>query len=102
MFFNNFLKISAYLYVMLKSYKYRLFPNETQQEQLAKSFGCSRFVFNLGLETKISAWASNHEYLNMNDLSKQLTELKDTEAPWLNDCPAQALQMTLRNLDVAY
>ena len=87
---------------MLKAYKYRLFPNETQQEQLAKSFGCARFVFNLGLETKISAWASSHEYLNMCDLSKQLTELKETEAIWLNDCPAQALQMTLRNLDVAY
>lgn len=87
---------------MLKSYKYRIFPTEPQREQLVKSFGCTRFVFNLGLETKISAWTSAKKYLSMFDLSKQLTEIKETEAQWLNDCPAQALQMTLRNLDVAY
>lgn len=87
---------------MMKAYKYRIFPTEAQQEQLAKSFGCTRFVYNLGLETKISAWASAGKYVNMFDLSKQLTELKETEAEWLNDCPAQALQMALRNLDTAY
>ena len=87
---------------MMKAYKYRIYPTETQKEQLAKAFGCARFVYNLGLETKIGAWTSAKKYINVFDLSNQMKELKDTEAPWLSDCPSQALQMSMRNLDNAY
>lgn len=87
---------------MLKAYKYRIYPNQAQQEQLAKAFGCVRFVYNLGLETKIAAWTSAQKRYSCIDLSNQMKELKDTEAPWLRECPSQALQMSLRNLDNAY
>lgn len=87
---------------MLKAYKYRIYPSQKQQEQLVKAFGCVRFVYNLGLETKIAAWTSARKYINVFDLSNQIKELKDTEAPWLKDCPSQALQMSMRNLDNAY
>ena len=87
---------------MLKAHKYRIYPNQTQQEQLAKSFGCVRFVYNLGLETKISAWTSAKTYYSHIDLANQMKELKDTEAPFLKDCPSQALQASLRHLDIAY
>ena len=29
-----------------KRYKYRIYPNQTQQESLNKLFGCCRYVFN--------------------------------------------------------
>ena len=87
---------------MLKSHKYRIYPNEAQQEQLAKAFGCARFVYNLGLETKIAAWTTANVYYSHIDLANQMKVLKDTEAPFLKDCPSQALQASLRNLDIAY
>ena len=31
---------------MLKAYKYRIYLNNEQKEQIAKTFGCSRFVYN--------------------------------------------------------
>ena len=31
---------------MLKAYKYRIYPNKEQKEQINKTFGCSRFVYN--------------------------------------------------------
>ena len=31
---------------MLKAYKYRIYPNNEQKTQLAKTFGCCRFVYN--------------------------------------------------------
>lgn len=85
---------------MLKSYKYRIFPTDVQQEQLAKIFGQVRFVYNLGLETKITAYASNKTNVNCFELNKQITDLKE-EVDWL-DAPSQALQMAMRNLDNAY
>lgn len=30
---------------MLKAYKYRIYPNKAQEELLAKTFGCCRFVY---------------------------------------------------------
>ncbi|MFJ5772474.1 helix-turn-helix domain-containing protein [Psychrobacillus sp. NPDC093180] len=31
---------------MKKAYKCRIYPNQTQQQLLAKTFGCVRFAFN--------------------------------------------------------
>ena len=31
---------------MLKAYKYRIYPNKEQKIQVAKTFGCCRFVYN--------------------------------------------------------
>lgn len=87
---------------MFKSVKYCLLPNEEQKKQLAKYFGCCRFVYNLGLETKISAYASAKKNLTCFDLCKQVTELKHSETKWLSECPSQTLQYSLRNLDNAY
>lgn len=87
---------------MLKAYKYRIYPNQEQKEMMAKIFGQVRFVYNLGLETKISAYVGNKKHLKCFDLNKQITELKNTDAPWLKESPSQALQMSMANLDNAY
>lgn len=87
---------------MLKAFKYSLNPNAVQKEQLTNYFGCTRFVYNLGLETKISAYTQSKKPVSCFDLMNQMKELKDNEAFWLKECPSQTLQMSLRNLDNAY
>ena len=87
---------------MLKAFKYRIYPNQEQKEMMAKIFGQVRFVYNLGLETKIMNYAGNKINVDCFDLNKQITELKNTDAPWLKESPSQALQMSIRNLDNAY
>ena len=44
---------------MIKSYKYKLIPNQEQQETLSKHFGCVRFVYNWGLNRKINTYKEN-------------------------------------------
>lgn len=87
---------------MLKSYKYRIYPTDNQKEMLSNIFGQVRFVYNLGLETKISAYLGNKKHLTCFDLNKQIAELKNTDATWLKESPSQALQMSMANLDNAY
>lgn len=36
--------------VVLRAYKYRLYPNEEQARQINQTMGCARFVYNWGLE----------------------------------------------------
>ena len=86
---------------MLRAYKYALFPDEEQRIVLAKTFGCCRFIFNTGLETKNIAYKMRGVSLSYFDLNKQLTDTKK-EIKFLNEVPAQALQMSLRHLDNAF
>lgn len=87
---------------MLKVYKYRIYPDDIQKGQLSRFFGSCRFVYNLALETKITAYISQRKNVNCFELMKQVVDLKHSEAPWLSECPSQSLQMSLRNLDNAY
>jgi len=86
---------------MLKAYKYRIFPSEEQKDQLQRYFGVVRLVYNLGLETKTVAYASNKKSISKYDLIKQLPELKE-EFDFIKECPSQSLQSSLINLDTAY
>lgn len=86
---------------MLRAFKYRLYPNSAQIELLNKHFGCARFIYNLGLETKQMAYSGNKIQLSCIDLTNQLIDLKE-ECPWLREVNSQSLQMSLRNLDNAF
>lgn len=86
---------------MLKSYKYRIFPDNIQKEQLARFFGVVRLVYNLGLETKTNAYITHKKTISKYDLIKQLPALKK-EFNYIAECPSQSLQHVLINLDTAY
>ena len=85
---------------MLKSYKYRIYPTQDQIVKLSNIFGQVRFVYNLGLETKINAWKSHRKSISAFDLNNQIKDLKD-HIDWI-DAPSQSLQMAMKNLDNAY
>ena len=91
----------SYIATVLRAYKYALFPSEEQQTVLEKTFGCCRLIYNSGLETKNTAYRMRGVSLGYFDLNKQLTDTKK-EVDFLNEVPAQALQMSLRNLDNAF
>lgn len=86
---------------MYKSYKYRLYPTDQQKVLLNKHIGACRFVYNLALEVKSYAYATQRRNVSGFDLIKQLLELK-RECPWLKEVCSQALQQSIINLDNAF
>ena len=48
---------------MLKTYKYRLYPNKEQQEYFMKCFGCVRFIYNRMLSDKIEYYKIREEII---------------------------------------
>jgi len=88
---------------MLKAYKYKIKPNQQQEELLQKFFGCVRYIYNWGLNKKTSAYKESGKTVNYLQLAKELTSLKRTdECGWLNECTTEALQQSLRSLDNAF
>lgn len=39
-----------------RAYKYRFYPTDVQRQELLRTFGCVRKVYNLALEARTRAW----------------------------------------------
>jgi putative transposase len=88
---------------MLKSYKYKIIPDEEQKVLLNKHFGSIRFIYNYFLNERKREYETNKQTINYYDNAKSLTELKKQEEySWLNEINSQSLQASLKNLDDAY
>ncbi len=86
---------------MLKSYKYRMYPNREQEMEIARHIGCCRFVFNNSLQKKIEAYEKEKKSLSCFDLNRMLPDMKK-EFEWLNDVNSQSLQQENNHLDNAF
>lgn len=86
-----------------RAYKFRFYPTEEQQQILAKTFGCVRYVYNWGLRLKTDAYYDAGKRLYYKNLSAQLTVMKrQPETVWLNEISSVSLQQELRHLDRAF
>jgi len=86
---------------MEKAFKYRIYPNKTQQVLIQKTFGCCRFVYNYYLDKKIKLYESEKKSFGYNNCSKDLTMLKKS-LEWLKEPDKDSLQKALKDLDTAY
>lgn len=88
---------------VMRTYRYRAYPNQEQRQNLAQTFGCARYVYNWGLEERTNAYHGEGESLNYPALCKRLTQLKkQEETAWLREVSSVVLQQSLRNLERAY
>ncbi|MGA9380225.1 MAG: RNA-guided endonuclease TnpB family protein, partial [Phormidium sp.] len=88
---------------MLDTLKVRIYPNLEQEIALAKSFGCSRFVFNYYLNKTNNQYQETGKGMSYCDMAKDLTQLKKLpDYEWLTEVTAATLQQTLKNLESAF
>ena len=86
-----------------RAYKYRFYPTPEQERQLARTFGCVRYVYNWALGLRSEAYAERGEKLSYADTSAQLTVLKqDPGHAWLGEVSCVPLQQALRHLQAAF
>ena len=89
--------------MLLKTYKFRLYPNENQKVLIEKHIGACRFIYNFFLEYSTKAYKNTKTSTNVYNWMKELTKLKKTKKySWLNEINSQSLQDSLFNLDRAY
>lgn len=74
-----------------KAYKFRIYPNKTQQTKLSKAFGCTRFVWNQLVE-QFNNWEPEQEKRS----DKTVTDLK-REFDFLSEVSCAVLQQKHRD-----
>lgn len=86
---------------MLKTYRYRIYPTQTQAKLIDQTFDACRLVYNLGLEIKSYAWRSQNKNISQAELQKQASILRN-EYAWLRSVNSQSLYASLANLEKAF
>lgn len=88
---------------MLRAYKYRIYPNKTQEVLLAKHFGACRWVYNDALALRVELWRKDKRSIGRFELTARLPLLKSKdETSWLKEINSQSLQSSISNLESAY
>lgn len=84
-------------------YKFRIYPTKEQETLFAKTFGCTRFVYNYFLNLRNIQYSDNHISLSRYDCIKLLPPLKLCEETiWLKEVDSIALQSSIEYLDEGF
>ena len=86
---------------MLKAYKYRIYPTSEQKLYLAKTFGCTRFIYNQMLADRIKSYQENKD-LDIKAIKYPTTKKYKKKYTWLKEVDSLALANAQMNLDKAF
>ena len=78
------------------TYSFKIYPNDDQKVQLAKTFGCCRFVYNYFLDN-FSKEGYQAKFEKNNKCNRELK----VEYPWLKEVDKFAITNSIYNLDNA-
>ena len=85
-----------------KGYKYRIYPNNKQAEQINKTFGCCRFVYNTILSYRKSQYEEQHISIDKYACNNYCNHTLKEQYEWLNKVDKFALTNAIFDLDTAY
>ena len=98
----------------VKGYKFPIYPTAEQEELLAKTFGCCRYVYNRGIAETKRDYAFYQAHKNaLPDLKPPTTSgydftaklpiyKRDLDCLWLDEVSSVALQQTMKALGDAF
>ena len=87
---------------MLKAYKYRIYPNSEQRIQIAKTFGCCRFVYNQTLAYRKEIYEKEKKSVSKTDCNNYCNRELKKDYEWLKETDKFALTNAIYNMDAAY
>ena len=87
---------------MLKTNKYRVYPNKEQEILINKTFGSARFVYNKMLKFRKDLYSQTHISYTKIDCNNWCNRVLKEEYPWLKEVDKFALTNAIYNMDNAY
>jgi putative transposase len=85
------------------AYRCRAYPDQAQQQLLARTFGCVRVVWNRTLAARQARWHAERERTSYAETDRLLTAMKkDPDLAFLSEVSAVPLQQALRHQHRAF
>ena len=86
---------------ILKAFRFQLDPDEVQERFCRQTAGACRFIKNLCLEQRSTAYTHGKHSVGFAAQCAEVAKLKE-DLPWLAEAPSQVLQQSLKDLDQAF
>jgi len=87
---------------VLKAYKFRVYPNMEQKTQIAKTFGCCRFVYNQTLAYRKELYEKEKKTVGKIACNNYCNQELKKKCEWLKEVDKFALTNAIYNMDAAY
>ena len=88
---------------MRTAYRCRAYPDQAQQQLLARTFGCVRVVWNRTLAARHARWHAERKGTSYSQTNAALTAMKkDPDLGFLSEVSSVPLQQTLRHQHKAF
>ena len=84
-----------------KAYKFRIYPDKKQKEQINKTIGCTRLIYNYYLNKKEELYEKENKNISIYECIKDIPSLYE-EKPFLKEIDSMSLRCALFDLDNAY
>ena len=86
-----------------RAYKYRFYPSAEQEQELARTFGCVRYVYNRALAERSRAYTQEQKRIGYAESARWLAVWRhDPETEWLSETASVPQQQAIRQLQTAY
>ncbi|MGE5446664.1 MAG: helix-turn-helix domain-containing protein [Ignavibacteriales bacterium] len=87
-----------YIFVVILSYKYRLFPAKEHIQKLESTLNLCRELYNSALDNRIQAWKKAKYSISYREQQNSLPEIKESREEF-KEIHSQVLKDVLRRLD---
>lgn len=86
-----------------RAYKYRFYPSTEQEQELARTFGCVRYVYNRALAERSRAYTQEQKRIGYAESARWLAVWRnDPETSWLSETASVPQQQAMRQLQTAF
>lgn len=88
---------------LLRGYRIKLYPTESQKEKIHQTIDVYRFVYNLGLTIQNYAYELDQGYISFYSMCSMFSKIEKSKIyPWLSSIPLSTIRESLSDLDNAF
>jgi len=87
---------------MILAKKVRIYPTKEQEQKLWQSAGTARFIYNYTLGKQEENYKNGGKFISDGVIRKELTQLKKSELPWLNEVSNNVAKQAVKDACNAY
>ena len=87
---------------MLRTFKYRIYPNKTQEKILEETLFLCCDLYNAALQERREAWKMRHISIKFYDQTYQIKDIRKDDPTGIGMLNFSACQKTLRRVDKVF
>lgn len=87
---------------MLRAYKTEIRPTDDQKQQINRTFGVCRYLYNLFIATNKERHANGEKFMSANEFDKWANNVHSVDNPWIKEVSSKGRKKAIVSAETAY